>query len=149
MSPRPASSSWRFVPVASPSAIYLHGNNKTEADLRRAIEAGVGFVVCDSFDEIERLDGMLDRPQDVMIRVTPGIKANTHSFIQTGQLDSKFGFGLDDGLGSAGDRGDPRIVEPAASSGFTRTSARRSSSSSRTRKRSRRSGVGERGCPGS
>ena len=41
---------------------------------------------------------MLDRPQEVMIRVTPGIKANTHSFIQTGQLDSKFGFGLEDGL---------------------------------------------------
>ena len=42
--------------------------------------------------------GSLDRPQDVLIRVTPGIKASTHSYIQTGQLDSKFGFGLDDGL---------------------------------------------------
>jgi diaminopimelate decarboxylase len=87
---------------AAPERIYLHGNNKTDADLRLAIEASVGHVVCDSFDEIERLDGMLDRPQQVMIRVTPGIKANTHSYIQTGQLDSKFGFGLDDGLAARG-----------------------------------------------
>jgi diaminopimelate decarboxylase len=86
----------------SPQRIYLHGNNKTETDLRLAIESSVGHIVCDSFDEIERLDGMLDRPQQVMIRVTPGIKANTHSYIQTGQLDSKFGFGLDDGLAARG-----------------------------------------------
>jgi diaminopimelate decarboxylase len=85
-----------------PHRIYLHGNNKTETDLRLATEAGVGHVVCDSFDEIERLDALLDRPQDVMIRVTPGIKANTHSFIQTGQLDSKFGFGLEHGLATRG-----------------------------------------------
>ena len=87
---------------ADPARIYLHGNNKTGADLGLAIESGVGCIVCDSFDEVERLDGMLDRPQRVMIRVTPGIKANTHSFIQTGQLDSKFGFGLEDGLAARG-----------------------------------------------
>lgn len=85
-----------------PAHIYLHGNNKTERDLRLATEASVGHIVCDSFDEINRLDALLDRPQDVMIRVTPGIKANTHSFIQTGQLDSKFGFGLEDGLAARG-----------------------------------------------
>ena len=78
--------------------IYLHGNNKTPAELRMAVEAGVGHVICDSFDELRRLDDLLDRPQDVLIRVTPGIKADTHSYIQTGQLDSKFGFGLEDGL---------------------------------------------------
>jgi diaminopimelate decarboxylase len=82
----------------APERIYLHGNNKTEAELRYAIEAGVGHVILDSFDEIERLDGMLERPQDVLIRVTPGIRADTHSYVQTGQLDSKFGFGLEDGL---------------------------------------------------
>ncbi|HEY8466066.1 MAG TPA: diaminopimelate decarboxylase [Solirubrobacterales bacterium] len=81
-----------------PERIYLHGNNKTDAELRYAVEAGVGHIICDSFDEIRRLDAMLDRPQDVLIRVTPGIKADTHSYIQTGQLDSKFGFGLEDGL---------------------------------------------------
>lgn len=81
-----------------PARIYLHGNNKTEDDLRRAIAAGVGHVIVDSFSEIERLEGLLDRPQDVLIRVTPGIAASTHSYVQTGQLDSKFGFGLADGL---------------------------------------------------
>ena len=78
--------------------IYLHGNNKTGAELREAIAAGVGHVICDSFDEIERLDALLDRPQDVLIRVTPGVEPSTHSFVQTGQVDSKFGFGLADGL---------------------------------------------------
>ena len=81
-----------------PARIYLHGNNKTRAELELAIEVGVGHVIVDSFDEIERLDGLLDAPQDVLIRVTPGIRADTHSYIQTGQLDSKFGFGLEDGL---------------------------------------------------
>lgn len=81
-----------------PARIHLHGNNKTAAELRCAIEAGVGHVILDSFDELARLDALLDRDQDVLIRVTPGIRADTHSYIQTGQLDSKFGFGLEDGL---------------------------------------------------
>jgi diaminopimelate decarboxylase len=81
-----------------PARIHLHGNNKSEAELRLAVEAGIGHIICDSFAEIERLDAILDRPQDVLIRVTPGIRADTHSYIQTGQLDSKFGFGLEDGL---------------------------------------------------
>ncbi len=81
-----------------PARIYLHGNNKTEAELRYAIEARVGHVILDSFGEIARLDEMLDRPQDVLIRVTPGILPSTHSYVQTGGLDSKFGFGLEDGL---------------------------------------------------
>jgi diaminopimelate decarboxylase len=81
-----------------PERVYLHGNNKTEAELRYAAEAGVGHVILDSFAEIARLDAMLDRPQDVLIRVTPGILPSTHSYVQTGGLDSKFGFGLEDGL---------------------------------------------------
>ena len=56
----------------------------------------------DSFAEIERAERLLDRPQEVLIRVTPGIKPSTHSYIQTGQLDSKFGFGLEDGLADGG-----------------------------------------------
>lgn len=80
-----------------PARIYMHGNNKTDAELRLAGESGVGHLIIDSFDEIERCERVLDRPQDVLIRVTPGIKPSTHSFIQTGQLDSKFGFGLEDG----------------------------------------------------
>jgi diaminopimelate decarboxylase len=81
-----------------PARIHMHGNNKTEAELRYAIEAGVGHLIVDSFDEIARLDALLDRPQRVLIRLTPGIKPSTHSYVQTGQLDSKFGFGLEDGL---------------------------------------------------
>jgi diaminopimelate decarboxylase len=78
--------------------IYLHGNNKTEAELRFAVEVRVGHVIVDSFAEIARLDAMLDRDQDVLIRVTPGVVPATHSYVQTGGLDSKFGFGLEDGL---------------------------------------------------
>ena len=77
----------------APERVYFHGNNKTQAELDYALEAGVGHIVVDSFDEIERLRG---RDARVMIRVTPGIKPSTHSYIQTGQEDSKFGFGLDD-----------------------------------------------------
>jgi diaminopimelate decarboxylase len=81
-----------------PKRIYLHGNSKSEAELRYAIEAGVAQVVLDGFGEIDLLDELLDRPQEVLIRVTPGIQADTHTYIRTGQLDSKFGFGLEDGL---------------------------------------------------
>jgi diaminopimelate decarboxylase len=81
-----------------PAHIHLHGNDKTEAELRYAFEAGVGHLIVDSFDEIELADSLLDRPQRVLIRVTPGIKPSTHDYVQTGQLDSKFGFGLADRL---------------------------------------------------
>jgi diaminopimelate decarboxylase len=75
-----------------PELIYMHGNNKTEAELEYAREVGVGHIVADSFDELERLQA----GQRVMLRVTPGIKPSTHSYIQTGQADSKFGFAVDD-----------------------------------------------------
>ena len=81
-----------------PARIHLHGNNKTEAELRYAFDHGVGHLILDSFDEIELADRLLDRPQRVLIRVTPGIKPSTHDYVQTGQLDSKFGFGLADRL---------------------------------------------------
>jgi diaminopimelate decarboxylase len=81
-----------------PRRIYMHGNNKTEHELRLAFDAGIGYLVLDSFVEIALADRLLDRPQEVLIRVTPGIKPSTHSYVQTGQLDSKFGFGLEDGL---------------------------------------------------
>jgi diaminopimelate decarboxylase len=76
-----------------PARLYLHGNNKSQAELDYAIERGVGHIVVDSFDEIGRLHG---RPQRVLLRVTPGIKPTTHSYIQTGQVDSKFGFAVED-----------------------------------------------------
>jgi diaminopimelate decarboxylase len=81
-----------------PARIHMHGNDKSEAELRYAFDSGVGRLILDSFDEIALADRLLDRPQQALIRVTPGIKPSTHDYIQTGQLDSKFGFGLADGL---------------------------------------------------
>ncbi|MEX2194619.1 MAG: diaminopimelate decarboxylase [Thermoleophilaceae bacterium] len=78
-----------------PARIYFHGNNKSEAELRYAVEQRVGVIVADSFDELERLERIAPGRR-VLLRVTPGIKASTHSYISTGQVDSKFGFGLDD-----------------------------------------------------
>ena len=81
-----------------PARIHMHGNNKTDEEILFAARSGVGHLILDSFDEIERCERLLDPPQDVLIRVTPGIKPSTHDYITTGQLDSKFGFGLEDGL---------------------------------------------------
>jgi diaminopimelate decarboxylase len=76
-----------------PARVYMHGNNKTPAELAYALESGVGHIVVDSFDEIERLRGSGAR---VLVRVTPGIEPTTHSYISTGQVDSKFGFAAGD-----------------------------------------------------
>ncbi len=84
-----------------PERIHMHGNNKSDEEILLAARAGVGHLILDSFDEIERCERLLDRPQRVLIRVTPGIKPSTHDYVQTGQLDSKFGFGLEDGLAAA------------------------------------------------
>jgi diaminopimelate decarboxylase len=87
-----------------PQRIYLHGNAKSEQELREAIEAEVGHIVLDSFDDFDRLEPIaaeLDvgsaaegRGQEVLIRVTPGVAGETHDAISTGQADSKFGFSL-------------------------------------------------------
>jgi len=82
-----------------PRRIYLHGNAKSETELREALSAGVGHVVLDSFDEMERLQRIAaesGRRQEVLIRITPDVSGDTHAAISTGQADSKFGFGLDD-----------------------------------------------------
>jgi diaminopimelate decarboxylase len=78
----------------------LHGNNKSLAELRMALEVGVRQLVVDSFDELDRLDALrregLPVPR-VQVRVTPGIHAHTHDYVATGQDDSKFGFNLANG----------------------------------------------------
>jgi diaminopimelate decarboxylase len=85
------------VPAA---ACVMHGNNKGADELRLAITAGVRRIVVDSFDELDRLDALhqerLSVP-DVLLRVTPGVHAHTHTYIATGQNDSKFGFNLANG----------------------------------------------------
>jgi len=82
-----------------PERIYLHGNAKDDRELAYAIEQGVGQIVLDSFEEIDRLERAASARgvrQRVLIRVTPGVKPSTHDFISTGQLDSKFGFVMPD-----------------------------------------------------
>ena len=84
--------------------IIFHGNNKSADELRQALDAGVGRVVADSFDELDRLEsiaaGRSSRP-DVLVRVTPGVEAHTHEFIETGTDESKFGFTAAHGVARA------------------------------------------------
>jgi diaminopimelate decarboxylase len=80
--------------------MFYHGNNKTPGELGYALDNGIGFVVVDSFDEMELLESMArerGQRQRILLRITPGVEAHTHHYIQTGQLDSKFGFGLAEG----------------------------------------------------
>jgi diaminopimelate decarboxylase len=97
-----------------PERIYFHGNNKTPPEVELALDMGIGHFVVDSFDEIAALDravgarrgggpGAARRSagrQRVLVRLTPGVRPDTHAAVQTGQADSKFGFGLGDGLAS-------------------------------------------------
>ncbi|MFF3949675.1 diaminopimelate decarboxylase [Streptomyces sp. NBC_00510] len=80
--------------------IALHGNNKTTEEIRQAVEAGVGRIVVDSFQEIVRVADAaqkLGRRQRVQVRVTVGVEAHTHEFIATAHEDQKFGFSLGGG----------------------------------------------------
>ena len=75
--------------------VFVHGNNKTEQELAEAIDAGVGRIVLDSRIELERVNrlaGERGKVQDVFMRITPGVEADTHEYIRTGCEDSKFGF---------------------------------------------------------
>ncbi len=84
--------------------LVLHGNNKSTAELRRAMSEGIGRIIIDSFDEIDRIESLVAEGVPVpkaLIRVTPGVEAHTHEFVRTGQDDSKFGFGLASGQADA------------------------------------------------
>jgi diaminopimelate decarboxylase len=86
-----------------PEQITLHGNNKTLDELARAVSAGIGHVVADSFEEIARLSYLTDSPGEatvrpkVLVRVTTGVEAHTHEFMATAHDDQKFGFSLASG----------------------------------------------------
>jgi diaminopimelate decarboxylase len=98
-----------------PSHLKLHGNNKSLDELRRARQLGVRLVV-DSADELERLDRLHAEDgvvASVLVRVTPGVEAHTHEYVMTGQVDSKFGFGLFSGDAA-------RAVERVAASPATK-----------------------------
>ena len=79
-----------------PARVVLHGNAKSEAELRQALDAGVGTIVIDNGDELDRLARLVGSPQRVLLRVTPNVRGETHDFISTGQADSKFGVELAD-----------------------------------------------------
>ncbi|WP_294980451.1 diaminopimelate decarboxylase [uncultured Microbacterium sp.] len=88
---------------ADPSRLGLHGNNKSVAELERAVEIGIGSIVIDSRIELERLAAIVERrladdaaPQAVLVRVNSGVHAETHDFLATAHEDQKFGFALSD-----------------------------------------------------
>ncbi len=90
-----------------PERIYFHGNNKSEEELGQALDAGVGRVVVDNVDEIDRLGRLAaarGQRQKVLLRITPGVEAHTHEHIKTGVLDTKFGLNLELGAAEHGVR---------------------------------------------
>jgi len=92
------------------SRLVLHGNNKSEEELAAALAAGVGRIVLDGDDDLDRLAPLLERrrePQAVLVRVTPGVEAHTHEFVRTGQEDTKFGVSIASGAAA-------RLIERAA-----------------------------------
>ncbi|MBL1225980.1 diaminopimelate decarboxylase [Enterococcus sp. BWR-S5] len=84
----------------SPENIEFHGNNKLKSELELAVDSHVGTIVVDNFYELELLKELTSAKnveQAVMLRVTPGVNAETHDYILTGQVDSKFGFDVNSG----------------------------------------------------
>jgi len=78
---------------ADPALLVLHGNAKTDAEIALAVERGIGLVVVDNSDDVDRLEATVPagRRQDVLVRVIPGVTADTHASVLTGHADSKFG----------------------------------------------------------
>lgn len=80
--------------------VCFHGNNKTDGELKLALENNVGRIIVDNVFELNRLNTLAEkegRTAHIMFRIKPGIDAHTHNFIRTGQIDSKFGFALETG----------------------------------------------------
>jgi diaminopimelate decarboxylase len=76
---------------ADPAKIVMHGNAKSDADIRAAIEAGIGYIVVDGFDDIDRIARLATRATPVLLRVSPGIESKTHLALATGGKSAKFG----------------------------------------------------------
>jgi diaminopimelate decarboxylase len=84
----------------NPDGIYFHGNNKSEDEIRYAIQSGVKRIVVDNFEELDivaRLSQELKVISEIAVRIKPGIEAHTHQAILTGQIDSKFGVSIENG----------------------------------------------------
>lgn len=78
---------------ADPARMLLHGNAKTDEEIEMAVGSGVGLIVVDNFDDIDRLERIVEpgRRQACLVRVVPGIEADTHAAVATGHAGSKFG----------------------------------------------------------
>ncbi|MBQ4105536.1 MAG: diaminopimelate decarboxylase [Clostridia bacterium] len=80
--------------------INFHGNNKTPDELAMALEYGVGMIIVDNYSEFDLINSIADSMNKVVsiaIRIKPGVEAHTHEYIKTGQIDSKFGFAIENG----------------------------------------------------
>jgi diaminopimelate decarboxylase len=76
---------------ADPAGIVMHGNAKSDEDIQAALDAGIGYIIVDGFDDIDRIDRLARRPAPVLLRVSPGIESHTHAALATGGKSSKFG----------------------------------------------------------
>ena len=78
---------------AEPATIVMHGNAKSDEDIQAAIDAGIGYIVVDGFDDIDRIERLADagRSVPVLLRVSPGVESDTHAALATGGKASKFG----------------------------------------------------------
>jgi diaminopimelate decarboxylase len=74
-----------------PQKIVMHGNAKSDGDIRAALDAGIGYIVVDSFDDIARIEALAQHRTQVLLRVSPGIESATHAALATGGKASKFG----------------------------------------------------------
>ncbi|MCU6387471.1 hypothetical protein KW815_22460, partial [Enterobacter quasiroggenkampii] len=83
-----------------PARIAMHGNNKSRAEIERALDSGVGRIVVDSLDELDLLTGIARERgvrAPILLRITSGVEAHTHEFIATAHEDQKFGISLSTG----------------------------------------------------
>ncbi len=83
-----------------PKNIMFHGNNKTPDELKYALSNGVGRIIVDNATELETIEKIakkLNIKANIMLRIKPGVDCHTHDYIRTGQIDSKFGFALENG----------------------------------------------------
>ncbi len=76
---------------ADPATIVMHGNAKSDQDIEAALDAGIGYIVVDGFDDIDRIERLARRSVPVLLRVSPGVESATHAALATGGKQSKFG----------------------------------------------------------
>jgi diaminopimelate decarboxylase len=76
---------------ADPASVVMHGNAKSDEDIQAALQAGIGYIVVDGFDDIDRIAALAIRPVQALLRVSPGIESKTHAALATGGKSAKFG----------------------------------------------------------